>query len=387
MVAICVSSCGSMLVCQPASLACQRERPNMSTLHGYFRRVAATGLTTGGPVSHHPGIPAAFNGEAVPRVNQDQLAPTQLAGVLTPVITPLNDDRQLDIDSLERHVGHLLDAGVQGLWVNGTTGEFYGLDVEQRARVVGECVRIADLRVPVIAHVGDTSLALALEQARAARKAGATMVSVLPPYAAQFSQDEIKTHFRALAAEAGPVIAYHMPQIAGPGLTIASIVELAADGVICGAKDSSSDVLWLRQLINAAADAGVEIPAFTGGSAVSDLGYFVGAVGAMSSTANLVPRHLVAQYEAARRGDWDETRARQRQTDELMAALRLPGRTSPTAIAGIYKFLLAALGRIDGARGVAPLRDLTEDEQERLVVGVIGLIEKLDDVQPSPASV
>ncbi|WP_168207538.1 dihydrodipicolinate synthase family protein [Microlunatus elymi] len=320
-------------------------------------------------------------------MNQDQLAPTQLAGVLTPVITPLNDDRQLDIDSLERHVGHLLDAGVQGLWVNGTTGEFYGLDVEQRARVVGECVRIADLRVPVIAHVGDTSLALALEQARAARKAGATMVSVLPPYAAQFSQDEIKTHFRALAAEAGPVIAYHMPQIAGPGLTIASIVELAADGVICGAKDSSSDVLWLRQLINAAADAGVEIPAFTGGSAVSDLGYFVGAVGAMSSTANLVPRHLVAQYEAARRGDWDETRARQRQTDELMAALRLPGRTSPTAIAGIYKFLLAALGRIDGARGVAPLRDLTEDEQERLVVGVIGLIEKLDDVQPSPASV
>ncbi|HEY9291511.1 MAG TPA: dihydrodipicolinate synthase family protein [Microlunatus sp.] len=302
----------------------------------------------------------------------------QLGGVLAPVITPLTDERELDTDSLQRHVGHLIEAGIDGVWVNGTTGEFYGLDVEQRARVVAECVRIADGAVPVIAHVGDTSSALAIEQARAAMKAGASRVSVLPPYAAQFSQDEIKAHFRALAAEAGPVIAYHMPQIAGPGLSIESIIDLVLEGVVCGAKDSSSDVLWLRRLIEAAADAGVTLPCFTGGSAVSDLGYFVGAAGAMSSTANLVPRHLVAQYQAACRGDWDETRARQRQTDELMTALRLPGRTSPTAIAGIYKFLLAAVGRIDGARGVAPLRDLDAEEQERLVVGVIPLIEKLD---------
>ena len=128
----------------------------------------------------------------------------------------------------------------------------------------------------------------------------------------------------------------------------------------------------------AAAEAGADLPCFTGGSGVSDLGYFVGAVGAMSSTANLVPGHLVAQYEAALRGDWDEARARQLQTDELMAALRLPDRSSATASAGVLKFLLAELGRIDGSRGVAPLRELTSEERERLIVGVLPLMEKLE---------
>ena len=302
----------------------------------------------------------------------------RLCGVMTPVITPLTDDHELDTGSLERHIGHLLEAGVGGLWVNGTTGEFYGLDVDQRARLVAECVRIADGSVPVIAHVGDTSLARAIDQTRSALAAGADRVSALPPYAVQFSEDEIKEYFRALAREAGSVIAYHMPQVAGPGLAVDSIVELAAEGVIAGVKDSSSDVLWLRRLIDTAAGAGTTLPCFTGGSGVSDLGYFIGAVGAMSSTANLAPRHLVAQYAAACRGDWDGARSRQRQTDELMAAVRLPGRSSASATAGVYKFLLSALGRIDGARGVAPLRDLTSAEQDQLLTTVVPMVEKLE---------
>jgi 4-hydroxy-tetrahydrodipicolinate synthase len=335
--------------------------------------VQATFLTARPKIINDAGIPAAFNGEAVAQVK-----PHSLHGVMTPVVTPLTDDLELDIGSLERHIRYLVDAGVSGLWVNGTTGEFYGLGVDDRARVVAECVRIVDGAVPVVAHVGDTSSTLAMEHARAATAAGASFVSALPPYAAQFGQEEIKEHFRGLSRQGRPLIAYHMPQIAGPGLSIASLVELAVEGVICGVKDSSSDVLWLRKLINAAAAAGVDLPCFTGGSGVSDLGYFVGAVGAMSSTANLVPAHVVAQYEAARRGDWDEARARQLQTDELMAAVRLPERSNATAQAGVLKFLLAELGRIDTSRGVAPLRELTSDERERLIVGVLPLIEKLD---------
>ena len=102
-------------------------------------------------VVNDAGIPtafnASFNGEADAQVEHDLLR-----GVMTPVITPLTDDRELDTRSLERHVRYLLDAGVGGLWVNGTTGEFYGLNLRERARVVSECVRIADGAVPVIAH-------------------------------------------------------------------------------------------------------------------------------------------------------------------------------------------------------------------------------------------
>ena len=330
-------------------------------------------------LSDHSGIPAAYicagsvNGEVGARVDKQQLA-----GVVTPVVTPLTEDLGLDTGSLERHVAGQIDAGVHGLWVNGTTGEFYGLDPEQRAEVVGVCVRTAAARVPVIAHVGDTSSALAIAQAKAAIAAGADAVSALPPYATAFEESEIGDHLRALAAVAGPVIFYHMPQVAGPGLSQQAIVDLVLDGVIAGVKDSSSDVLWLRRLIRTAADSGADLPCFTGGSAVSDLGYFIGAAGVASSTANLAPCYLVGQYEAARRGDWYETRYRQQQIDELMSALRLPGRTSPTAIAGVYKFLLSLTGRIGSDRGVAPLRALTSQEREQLEARAVPLIDKLE---------
>ena len=57
-------------------------------------------------------------------------------GILPPLVLPMGPDGEIDSASLERHIGVLMEAGVHGLWVNGTTGEFYALDGELRARVV-----------------------------------------------------------------------------------------------------------------------------------------------------------------------------------------------------------------------------------------------------------
>lgn len=305
-----------------------------------------------------------------------------LRGVVPPIVLPMTRDGELDSSSLDALVTQLVGAGVHGLWVNGTTGEFYALDAELRTRVVRECVKAADERVPVVAHVGDTSTALAVRHAREATAAGASAVSVLPPYFVGFSQGELKDHFRAVAhAAGGPVLAYHLPQFAPVTLTIDSIVELAAEGVLSGAKDSSSDVVWFRQLARRLREAGVPIPCLTGGSSVADVGYMLGAVGSVSSIGNLVPRHLVRQYEAARDQDWAAVLRLQEQSEELIALLRPPGTTpTPSLTTAVYKYLLAATDVIGADHAAAPQLALSVEAREHLQTHALPFIDQLERV-------
>lgn len=303
-----------------------------------------------------------------------------LRGVFPPVLLPMTTDGELDTVSLRRLIGYLLDAGVHGLWVNGTTGEFYALDAERRAAVVRECVATAAGRIPVVAHVGDTSTVLAVKHAREAIAAGADLVSVLPPYFVGFDQDELKNHVRAVAhAIDRPVLAYHLPQLARVGLGIDAIVELAAEGILCGAKDSSSDVVWFRQLARRLREAGTPIPCLTGGSSVADLGYMLGAVGTVSSIGNLVPRHMVRQDEAARNEDWTTVLALQEESEHLIALLRPPGTNpSPSLTAAVYKYVLVGLGLIDTDVSAAPQSPLPAHVRDYLDSDVLPAIPRLE---------
>lgn len=303
-----------------------------------------------------------------------------LCGVLPPAVLPMTPDGEVDTTSLQAHIRQLVAAGVHGIWANGTTGEFYALDGERRAEVVRQCVKAAAGRVPVVAHVGDTSTALVLRHAREALAAGAAAVSVLPPYFVGFGQAELKRHFRDLVQAIGqPVLAYHLPQLIPATLSVDSIVELAADGVLCGAKDSGSNMVWFRQLQRQLRASDFSLPCLTGGSSVADLGYLLGAAGSVSSVGNLVPRHLVRQYEAALAGDWPLVLALQDQSEELLARLAPPGRTpGPTLTATVYKYVLTRQQRIDCEVSAAPATQLTVEDRQYLDEQLVPFVDELE---------
>jgi 4-hydroxy-tetrahydrodipicolinate synthase len=308
----------------------------------------------------------------------------ELQGVFPPVLLPMTEAGEVDTASLGRLVDHLLGGGVHGLWVNGTTGEFYGLDAEARTQAVREFVQAVDGRVPVVAHVGDTSTALAVRHARAAIAAGAQHLSVLAPYLVGFTQAELKDHVRAVAEAAGrPVLAYNLPQFAPVGLSIDSIVELAAEGVLCGAKDSSSDVVWFRQLARRLREAGLPIALLTGGSSVADVGYMLGAVGSVSSLANVAPRHLVRQYVAAERKDWAQVVSLQEQSEELIDQLRPTGvPVTPGLTMAAFKYVLADMGVIATERSAAPQAPLSAEARQHLAERALPLLRRLEHDAP-----
>ncbi|WP_063828628.1 dihydrodipicolinate synthase family protein [Actinopolymorpha alba] len=304
----------------------------------------------------------------------------RLHGIIPPVVTPMKPDGGLDGASLERHVSHLLDAGVHGFWVNGSTGEFHALDPDQRTAAVRTTAKAAGASVPVVAHVGDTATARVIAHARAAVDAGANHLSVIPPYYGVFTQAELRDHYRRIADAVGfPVLVYHLPRMTRSSLSVDSILELAREGAVIGVKDSANDMTWYRQLLRAAANTDVPLRCFTGGGSVTDLGLFLGGVGAMPGLANLTPRHLVAMYNAALSGDWVRLRTMQEELEDLIEALNLPHRVMGWAdTISVYKFVLTATANLDGPDAAPPSAPLDESEKDFLMSKAVPLVLHLE---------
>lgn len=165
-------------------------------------------------------------------------------GVIIPAITPLDEAGDVDPASLRDLLDHLLGHGVHGVFVLGTCGEFGFLTDAQREQVVTTTVEHVAGRVPVLVGVSDTGTARAIAQARRLLPLGADAAVATVPFFAETGEAEIAEHFRRLKAAIGPVplFAYeNPPRVNGASIPVPLALDLAAEGVLAGIKDSSGD--------------------------------------------------------------------------------------------------------------------------------------------------
>ncbi|MFE7315701.1 dihydrodipicolinate synthase family protein [Streptomyces sp. NPDC057555] len=305
--------------------------------------------------------------------------PAPLHGVIPPVCTPLDPHGEVDTASLTRLVGHLLDAGVHGLFALGSTGEAAYLTNHQRATVLETVATAAAGRVPVLAGVLDTTTARVLEHARTAAALGADALVATAPFYTRTHPRETAAHFRRLRAATDlPLIAYDIPVSVHSKLSPALVRELAEDGTLAGLKDSSGDDGALRRLLVAlggrtARQAG-PAPAFavlTGSELTADAALLAGADGVVPGLGNVDPAGYVRLYEAARAGDWPRAAAEQ---ERLVALFGLTdtgpeaemGRSS-SALGGFKAALqlLGVIARRDTAAPQIPLGEASRTEVGR----------------------
>jgi 4-hydroxy-tetrahydrodipicolinate synthase len=311
--------------------------------------------------------------------------PLALGGVIPPLALPLQPDGAPDFASLQRQVRYLLDAGVAGLWVNGTTGEFYALAADERGRVVREVAAVVAGRVPVIVQVGDTSTRRALCHLAAAAQAGATHVAAAPPFYVPFAEDELLAYYRALAAASPlPLLVYQVPQMTKVALSVPAILALAGEGAIAGIKDSANDLVFFQDLVRQARAARAPLACFVGGAGLLHASLLAGGDGLMCAVANLVPRHCLALYRAARAGDWDTSARLQAELQTLTDALALAHRPHWATTVAVYKWLLQALGLIEHAAVSAPLAPLNAADAQSLAAGALPIIRRLEAAQGGP---
>ncbi|VEI13733.1 dihydrodipicolinate synthase family protein [Trueperella bialowiezensis] len=293
-------------------------------------------------------------------------------GVIPPVVVPLTADGELDVVSYERHVNRLIDAGVDGLFILGSSGEVVFSTDERRRQVITETVRIVAGRTPILVGVIDTTTPRVIEQARVAQELGADAIVATAPFYAILGPKEIKRHFRLIKQAIDlPLFAYDIPVCVHVKLSPAMIIELAREGVLQGVKDSSGDDVSFRNLALMRTEEGLDLTLLTGHEVVVDGAYMSGADGSVPGLGNVEPKVYVEQWHAAQAGDWDRVRELQDYAARLMRITSVTtGEFGFAAGVGAFKTALMLLGVFDTNVMPEPVQAL-EGHNVEAVAGVL----------------
>ncbi|QNN22026.1 dihydrodipicolinate synthase family protein [Planctomycetales bacterium ZRK34] len=287
-----------------------------------------------------------------------------LRGIVPPMITPLSDLDQLDVDGLERLIEHILSGGVHGLFILGTTGEAPSLSYRLRRELIERTCRQVDGRVPVLVGITDTSLAESRNMAQASADYGADAVVLAPPYYFTIGQPELIEHLdRLLDGLPLPLMLYNMPGLTKATFEPSTVEQLMQRPGVIGIKDSSGDMDYLHQLV-ALAEERDDWGILVGPEILLPESVMMGATGGVNGGANLQPRLYVDLYEAAVAGDLQRVRQLHRRVLELGKAIYQVGRYGSSIIKGL-KCALSLAGICDDVMA-SPFNAFAEPERQEV---------------------
>lgn len=293
---------------------------------------------------------------------------TRFRGIIPPVITPRTESGLIDRESLQRVTAHLLDGGVDGLFILGSSGEVPYLTQEERDLVATTVIEASDGRVPVLAGANEQTTARVVTEAERLADLGIDALVVTAPFYALSNQAEVGQHFRTIRERVElPLFAYDVPVRTHVKLGVDVVRELAEDGVLAGVKDSSGDDVSFR-LLALATEHLTAFRVFTGHEVVVDGALLGGAHGAVPGLANVDPAGYSRLYAAAAEGDWPSARREQDRLARLFGIVDVTeaGISAGAAGLGAFKTALQLLGVIANNRMSEPMRSLGAAETARI---------------------
>lgn len=290
------------------------------------------------------------------------------SGVVPPVVTPDTPDHQLDVVSFERSINRLIEAGVDGLFFLGSSGEVVFATDERRDQIVREAVRIVDHRVPVLVGIIDTETERVLEHGRRALALGADALVATAPFYALGGPTDIEEHFRILHQELdAPLFAYDIPVCVHTKLPWKMLARLGVEGVLAGVKDSSGDDVSFRYLVQENEKNGHPLTLLTGHEIVVDGALLSGADGSVPGLANVEPEGYVRMWKAAQEGNWAEVKREQDRLNEISHIFDVTtGVQGYGAGVGAFKCALNLMGIFDSDQMPRPVKPLDGQNREAI---------------------
>ena len=290
------------------------------------------------------------------------------SGVVPPVVTPDTPDHQLDVVSFERSINRLIEAGVDGLFFLGSSGEVVFATDERRDQIVREAVRIVNHRVPVLVGIIDTETERVLEHGRRALALGADALVATAPFYALGGPADVEEHFRILHQELdAPLFAYDIPVCVHTKLPWKMLAHLGAEGVLAGVKDSSGDDVSFRYLVQENEKNGHPLTLLTGHEIVVDGALLSGADGSVPGLANVEPKGYVRMWKAAQDGNWLEVKREQDRLNEISHIFDVTtGVQGYGAGVGAFKCALNLMGIFDSNQMPRPVKPLDDQNREAI---------------------
>jgi 4-hydroxy-tetrahydrodipicolinate synthase len=246
-------------------------------------------------------------------------------GIIPPICTPLDEERRVDVRSLEALVEHHLRTGVHGLFVLGSSGEAIYLTDADRRIVLDVVVDTVAGSVPVFAGALDASTARTVEQVRWVSHYRVDALVVTAPFYASVTPAETVKHFTTVAAAAHvPLLAYDIPGNVGKKLAAATSVELLTSGVLGGLKDSSGNMDDFREVLAALPSQTERRSSIFSGSDARALEYLdAGADGIVPGIGNVCAEWFVELWNAHQSGDRDVAERAQQSITAMTEVFRI----------------------------------------------------------------
>ena len=282
----------------------------------------------------------------------------QFEGIYTPVITPYHNDFSLNQDALEATINRLIEAGVHGLIIAGTTGEYYAQSTDERVEMMSVAHEIIAGRRPMIVGTGAIRTEDSILYAKAAKKAGAdALLIATPPYAYPTGR-EIALHALAIDRAADlPAMLYNYPGRMCVNMDEETLDRLGRSPNFCAIKESSGDPNRLHMLAR-------DYPHIALSCGMDDQALEFFAWGARSwvcAGSNFAPEAHIALYQScAVEGNFTKGRAIM---SAMLPLMRVPeqGGTFVQCI----KYGLTLRG-MDAGPPRKPLQPLNKDDNRQL---------------------
>ena len=225
-------------------------------------------------------------------------------GVITPMVTPLIDRENIDFKGLEKLLDHLINGGVSGVFLMGTTGEGTSISPRMRKDLIKYSIEYVKGRVPVFVSIADCCIEESLNMARYAKECGVTyLVSALPFYLG-LTQKEIIDYYTTIADNVPlPLFLYNIPAQTKLMISVEAVKTLAKHPNIIGMKDSSGNGTYFNTLL---AEIKAEYPNFTilvGPDEMLASTMAMGGNGGVNSGSNLFPELYVNLFKACKAKD------------------------------------------------------------------------------------
>ena len=292
-----------------------------------------------------------------------------IRGIIPPIVTPTDQDERVYEPALRRIVDHVIAGGVHGILSLGSNGEFFGLEPAEQERAASIVIDQASGRVPVYFGIGAITTRECVRWAHFAESIGAQAVSILHPMFLSPSDEELYEHFKTIAESTTlPVLLYNNPDRMVCGISASLLERLANIDNIVGIKESSGDMTLTAEFIRRTREKGFKVIAGRDILILSTMAY--GGVGAVASSANVVPKLVVEIHDKFIVGD-------------ISGALEAQYRLAPMRMAynlGSFPVVTKDYMRLLGFEVGEPVRPNSRCTTERMTQ----LKQLLDDLDAQP---
>jgi len=294
-----------------------------------------------------------------------------IRGVLLPIITPFDDRVRVDEEMMRQLVDFHIKAGVQGLFVLGSTGQGPAMTIEERKHAAAIALDQAKKRIPVVIHVGTADAWSTTDLAEHAAAHGADAVAIVPPYYySDHSEYEIIAHYQAVhKAVSLPIYIYENPKYSGisipPGFALRMKEQVPALKGIKVAYGQGALLEYVRLL--------PDVSVFTGNADLFGLVPF-GLAGMINPPTSFVPELCVALFKALDSKDYLAAVEAQKRVDTaariVAARLRKWGRVPLQEVYRMRGFAVRRFPKWDTEQ--MPKEEIAKLERELRDAGILG---------------